>query len=92
MKLKAHGGSTSKAEVTNVDRMGFWILIGAKEHYLSFADFPWFMDASIKAITRVEEESPGHLFWPDLDVDLTVDMIDNPETYPLKYTEKGRSA
>ena len=84
MKLKKHGESTSTIEVTNVDRMDFWILVGAKEHYLSFSDFPWFMDASIKAITDVEEEAPGHLFWPGLDVDLTIDMIDNPEAYPLK--------
>jgi hypothetical protein len=85
MKLKEHGESTSIVEVSNIDRSGFWIFDGKKEHYLSFSDFPWFMDASIKEITNVKEESPGHLHWPDIDVDLTLDMIDNPESYPLKY-------
>ncbi len=85
MKLQEHGESTSTIEVTNIDGMGFWILLGSREHYLSFSDFPWFMDASIKSITNVKKESPKHLFWPDLDVDLTLDMIDNPETYSLKY-------
>jgi hypothetical protein len=25
-----------------------------------------------------------HLYWPDADVDLTVDAIEHPERYPLK--------
>ena len=85
MKLKKHGESTSTIEVTNIDSMGFWILVSSKEHYLSFSDFPWFMDASIKQITHIEKESESHLYWPDLDVDLTLEMIESPEAYPLKY-------
>jgi hypothetical protein len=85
MKLKKHGESTSTIEVTNIDSMGFWILVSSKEHYLSFSDFPWFMDASIKQITHIEKESESHLYWPDLDIDLTLEMIESPEAYPLKY-------
>jgi hypothetical protein len=85
MKLKKHGESTSTIEVTNIDSMGFWIFIESKEYYLSFSDFPWFMDASIKQITHIEKESENHLYWPDLDIDLTLEMITSPETYPLKY-------
>ena len=85
MKLKTRGTSTSTLEVTHIDSMGFWVLVGSKEHYLSFSDFPWFMDASIKSISHVKKESENHLYWPDLDVDLTVEMIDNPEAYPLQY-------
>ncbi len=85
MKLKEHGESTSLTEVTNIDSMGFWVLVDSREHYLSFSDFPWFVDASIKSISRVERESDAHLYWPDLDIDLSLDMIDNPEAYPLKY-------
>jgi len=85
MKLKEHGESTSTIEVTNIDRLGFWVLEGSKERYLSFSDFPWFIDASIKSISHVEKESENHFHWPDLDIDLTIDMIDNPESYPLRY-------
>jgi hypothetical protein len=84
MKLKEHGENTSTIEVTNIDNLGFWIFDGIKEHHLSFSDFPWFVDAPIKAITNIKEESSKHLYWPDLDVDLTLDMIDNPEAYPLR--------
>lgn len=72
-------------EVTHIDRMGFWILTDSKERYLSFADFPWFRETSIQGLTHVKKESEEHLHWPELDVDLTIDMIDNPEGYPLKY-------
>jgi hypothetical protein len=27
---------------------------------------------------------PGHFHWPDLDVDLSLQIIRNPERFPLK--------
>jgi hypothetical protein len=32
----------------------------------------------------MERPAPGHLYWPDLDVDLSVDSIEHPERYPMK--------
>jgi hypothetical protein len=32
----------------------------------------------------VEELMSGHFYWPDLDVDLTAEMIEHPERFPLK--------
>jgi len=29
-----------------------------------------------------------HLYWPDLDVDLEIDNLENPEKYPLKFESK----
>ena len=69
--------------VTNVSRHGFRICIGEREVYASFRDFPWFEDASDREITTVELLSPRHLYWPELDVDLTVDSLDYPDRYPL---------
>lgn len=31
-----------------------------------------------------QEPSPGHYYWPDLDVDLCQDAILYPERFPLK--------
>jgi hypothetical protein len=50
---------------------------------VSFEKFPWFRDASIAQLTRVELPSPHHLRWPDLDVDLAVESIRSPEKFPL---------
>lgn len=83
MKSVVPGQSTSQVEVTNVSPHGFWILIGEQELFAPFKEFPWFKDASIGEITRVELPSPYHLYWPDLDVDLAVESLTHPERYPL---------
>jgi Protein of unknown function (DUF2442) len=83
MKSAAPGRSTSQVEVTNVSAHGFWILIGEQELFAPFKEFPWFKDASIGEITRVELPSPHHLYWPDLDVDLAVESLIDPERCPL---------
>ena len=77
------GTSTSAPEVTNISQHGLWLLLDGRELFLPFADFPWFRKASVAAITRVERPQPHHLYWPALDVDLTVDSIEHPEKYPL---------
>jgi hypothetical protein len=83
MKSAAPGRSTSPVEITNVSIHGFWILIGEQELFAPFKKFPWFRDASIGEITRVELPSPHHLYWPDLDVDLAVESLIHPQRYPL---------
>ena len=77
------GSATSAVEVTNVSPHGFWLFIGEREYFLPFQEFPWFRDASIGAIVNVQQPSPHHLYWPDLDVDIAVESIEHPERYPL---------
>lgn len=78
------GTSTSAVEVTNISKHGFWILLDDRELFLPFEMFPWFKAASVEAITHVERPHPHHLYWPDLDVDLSVDSIEHPERYPRR--------
>jgi len=77
------GTITSAAEVTNISRYGFWILVGEEELLLSFDQFPWFRQATVEQITHVERPTPNHLYWPSLDVDLSVDSIRRPGDFPL---------
>ena len=77
------GTTTSDVEVTNVSSHGFWILTDGRELFLAFDDFPWFRDASIAQVTAVQEVRPGHFRWPELDVDLDIKSIEDPERYPL---------
>ena len=83
MKSAQRGRRTSAVEVTNVSRHGFWVLLGEQELFLAFEKFPWFRDASIAKLVRVQRLSPDHLYWPDLDVDLAVESIEHPERFPL---------
>jgi hypothetical protein len=83
MKSALLGEDTSRVEVLNVSRHGFWLLIAAEELFVPFDQFPWFRDASIAQITNVSLPSPHHLYWPDLDVDLAIESIRHPEMFPL---------
>ena len=78
------GTATSAAEVTNISRHGFWLLLDDRELFLPFDEFPWFKGAAVDAILEVERPQSHHLYWPTLDVDLTIDSIEHPERYPLK--------
>jgi hypothetical protein len=48
-----------------------------------FTEFPWFANANIRDLTKVEWPSPDHLYWPNLDIDLSVESIRHPEMFPL---------
>ncbi len=84
MKSLALGNNTSVVEVTNISGHGIWLLAHNKELFMPYDDFPWFKEQTIKSIVNVVEESQGHFYWPDLDIDLTEEIIENPERFPLK--------
>jgi len=35
-------------------------------------------------ITKVENFGEGHLYWENLDIDLSLEMIEHPERFPLQ--------
>lgn len=77
------GTITSAVEVTNVSRHGFWLLLDDQELLIPFDQFPWFKKSTIEQLTDVQWPSPDHLYWPQLDVDLSVESIRNPDAFPL---------
>ncbi|MBU1238948.1 DUF2442 domain-containing protein [Myxococcota bacterium] len=83
MSLSTPGKSISGAEITNVSVHGIWLLTRGRELFLPYEYFPWFLDRSLKEILRVEEPAPGHFYWPDLDIDLTLEIIEHPGRFPL---------
>lgn len=78
-----HGTVTLEAEVTNISRHGLWLLLGNEELLLSYEQFPWFKQATVEQITNVERPTADHLYWPSLDVDISVNSIRRPQDYPL---------
>ena len=78
------GSVTSAIEVTNISKHGLWLFTGSGERFLPFDDFPWFRNAPVADILNVQEPSPGHYYWPDLDVDLSLKIIEKPQDYPLR--------
>ena len=76
-------GKTTLVLVENITPFGIWLLIKRKEYFLDFDVFPYFREQSIKAIQNVTLLHGDHLYWSDLDIDLEIDNLENPEKYPL---------
>lgn len=77
------GTVISAPEVTHVSKHGLWLLLADEEILLPFEQFPWFRKATIDQISHVVAPTPEHLYWPELDIDLSVESIRHPETFPL---------
>jgi len=84
MSSSVRGNNTLAVEVTNISAHGVWLLAHNKELFMSYDDFPWFKNQTVKAILNIQEQSPNHFYWPDIDVDLTLESIEHPEHFPLK--------
>jgi len=83
MNSQMLGADIFQTEITNISSHGVWLLSAGKELFMSYDDFPWFKDAPIGKVLNVEEPTPGHFYWPDLDVDLGVESIEHPDRFPL---------
>ena len=77
------GIATSEVEVTNISKHGIWLLLGDEELFMPFEHFPWFKKATIEQILQVERPTSDHLYWPTLDVDLSVASVRDPSAFPL---------
>jgi hypothetical protein len=83
MKSSKRGKSTLKAEVQDITSYGLWLLVEGREYSLPFAEFPWFVEATVSDIYDVRLLHGNHLYWPKLDIDLAVESLQNLEKYPL---------
>ena len=77
------GSCTSDIEVSVASSQGFWILLSEEEIFLPYQEFPWFKQATIEQMATVERPSTDHLYWPLLDIDLSIESIRHPEKFPL---------
>jgi hypothetical protein len=78
------GMNTSEVEILGISKHGFWILFDdEQEVFVSFAEFPWFRQATIEQILNVEQLQPQHLYWSELDIDLHVDLLGEPEIFAM---------
>ena len=85
MKKKSlPSGEPTSVSVENITLNGVWHFLRGKEYFLDFEEFPYFRDHPVKSIHNVKLLHGFHLYWPDLDVDLEIDNLENPARYLLK--------
>lgn len=91
MKSLKSGKHTS-ISVENITPFGIWLFVNGREYFLNYADYPYFKDQTLSSIQNVVLLHEHHLYWQQLDVDLEIDNLQNPERYPLHYKITKKSA
>ena len=85
MSSSQPGTSISPSEVTNIEPLVFWVLVDDREYFVPFADYPVFQGASIQQIFNIRRLSANQLHWPDLDADIEIEALEQPDRYPLVF-------
>jgi hypothetical protein len=83
MNSSVAGKNISEIEIQNISGFGIWLLVRGKEYFMSYEKFPWFKNTNVNQILNVNLSPSGKLYWPDLDIDLSVEILEAPERFPL---------
>ncbi len=89
MSLSTLGTNISQIKVEHISVHGIWLFVEGKEYFLPYSDYPWFKNACISEIMNLEFNNGYHLHWPELDIDIDLNDVENPQNAPLTYKEKG---
>ena len=88
-KSKLPGKNTSRVEVSGITTHGVWLMVDRTEYFAPFSLFPWFQSAKVSDVCEVIQPHAGHLYWPQLDIDLHLKSLESPEAYPLVAKTPG---
>jgi hypothetical protein len=66
-------------------------LLRDEELSVRFSDFPWAKKATIEQLLDLQRPAEDHLYWPQLEVDRSVESIRKPENFPLVSRSAARS-
>ncbi len=81
---KSSSQSKSRPEILNISPFGMWVLMNKKEYFIDYSRYPWFKEANMREIGNVNIIGfNSGLHWPDLDIDVSVEALENPEQFPL---------
>lgn len=79
------GVVTSHSEVTNISAIGFWLLVDDREYFVPFEEYPVFREATVTQIFNLQRLGPDQFHWPDLDADIELEALDEPERFSLVF-------
>jgi hypothetical protein len=85
MNSNLPGTSISYNEVTSITALGFWLITDDREYFVPFKDYPAFRSATVAQIYAMQQLSATQLYWPGLDIDIELDALEHPESYPLTF-------
>ncbi|MEI6751620.1 MAG: DUF2442 domain-containing protein [Paludibacter sp.] len=71
------------AKILSINSDGIYLSVGGKDYFISYNRVPWFQNAKVCEVMNVSMMGRMGIRWEDLDVDLEIDSLTNPEKYPL---------
>ena len=54
-------------------------MLKGEECFLPFKKYPWFENSKISSIINVKLFRKHRLYWPELDVDLSIEILADPK-------------
>jgi hypothetical protein len=60
-------------------------MVGDKEYFIPFTDYPGFKESSINQIFKIRFLPESQLHWEELDIDIELEALSKPESFPLIY-------
>ena len=80
---KTNGMNTLENKTYFIDATaeGVHIAVHGKQYFLKYTDFPWFEYCNAFELRGVTADRWG-VYWNDLDIDLSIESIENPNEYP----------
>jgi hypothetical protein len=85
MVSNSSGQSTPIYQVTAIGAQGFWLLEGDAEYFVPFGDYPVFRTATVSQIFALQRLAPGQYHWPELDADVELAALQQPDRFPLLF-------
>jgi hypothetical protein len=73
------------SEVTNINSLGFYVLIDNKEYFVPFREYPAFKNIPVSDIFEMILLSPEQLYWEKYDIDIELSALKAPHLFPLSY-------
>lgn len=88
MNSSVSGKNILVYEVTNISRKGFWLLVDDKEYFISYSQYPEFLEMNLNQIFNVKSIDLKQFHWADKDIDIDIESLEMPETFPLHFNDR----
>lgn len=80
------------AEVKFISADGMLLDVNGKSYFASFSNFPYLYDLPVSEAYNVEYLGDGDIRWEKADIDLNVEILENPSAYPKIMQSVSRDA
>ena len=85
MSSLKHGTDILEYEVTNIEKFGFGLYNAGRAYFIDYESYPEFQNVPVKSILNIQKKDPDQFHWPDLDIDIELNALKNPEKYPNQF-------